>query len=40
MFAESEAVATSPIDAPRELRAREADEAQNWYKTITVDAFG
>ncbi len=39
-FAESEAVATSPIDAPRELRAREAGDAQNWYKTITVDAFG
>jgi len=40
LFAESEAVATSPVDAPRELRAREASDAQNWYKTITVDAFG
>jgi sulfide dehydrogenase [flavocytochrome c] flavoprotein chain len=40
LFAESEAVVTSPVDAPRELRAREASDAQNWYKTITVDAFG
>jgi len=40
LFAESEAVATSPVDAPRELRAREASAAQNWYQTITVDAFG
>jgi len=30
----------SPVDAPRELRAREADEAQKWFKTITVDTFG
>jgi sulfide dehydrogenase [flavocytochrome c] flavoprotein chain len=40
IFAEVEAVTTSPIDAPPELRAREADEARSWYKTITVDAFG
>ena len=40
MFAEVEGLTTSPVDAPRELRAREADEAQSWYKTITVDAFG
>jgi NADPH-dependent 2,4-dienoyl-CoA reductase/sulfur reductase-like enzyme len=39
MFAETEASA-SPVDAPRELRAREADTAQSWYKTITVDCFG
>ena len=38
-FAEIES-ATSPIDAPRELRAREADNAQGWFKTITGDAFG
>ena len=31
---------TSPVDAPREVRAREADNAQAWFKTITVDAFG
>ena len=40
LFAEIEGVTTSPIDAPREVRAREADNAQSWYKTITVDAFG
>jgi hypothetical protein len=39
-FAEVEAVVTSPVDAPREVRVREADEARSWYKTITVDAFG
>jgi sulfide dehydrogenase [flavocytochrome c] flavoprotein chain len=38
-FAEIEG-ATSPLDAPRELRAREADNAQAWFKTITGDAFG
>src|SRR3981081_1662277 len=40
MFAEIEGGGTSPVDAPRELRAREADEARSWYKTITVEAFG
>ena len=40
MFAEVEGLATSPVDAPREVRAREADEAKSWYRTITVDAFG
>jgi sulfide dehydrogenase [flavocytochrome c] flavoprotein subunit len=40
MFAEIEGGTTSPVDAPRELRAREADNAQSWYKTITADAFG
>jgi sulfide dehydrogenase [flavocytochrome c] flavoprotein subunit len=40
IFAEVEGGATSPVDAPRELRAREADEAQTWFKTITADAFG
>jgi NADPH-dependent 2,4-dienoyl-CoA reductase/sulfur reductase-like enzyme len=39
MFAEVEAT-NSPVDAPREVRAREADSAQAWFKTITVDAFG
>lgn len=38
-FAEIE-VHTSPVDAPLELRRREAEDAQAWYKTITVDAFG
>jgi len=40
MFAEIEGGKTSPVDAPREVRAREADNAQSWYKTITADAFG
>jgi sulfide dehydrogenase [flavocytochrome c] flavoprotein chain len=31
---------TSPIDAPREIRKQEAEKAQNWFRTITVDAFG
>jgi sulfide dehydrogenase [flavocytochrome c] flavoprotein chain len=39
MFAEIEG-ATSPVEAPREVRTREADNAQAWYKTITVEAFG
>jgi sulfide dehydrogenase [flavocytochrome c] flavoprotein subunit len=40
MFAEVEGGGTSPVDAPRELRRREAEDAQAWYKTITVEAFG
>ena len=40
IFAEVEGGATSPVDAPRELRAREADDAQKWFQTITADAFG
>jgi sulfide dehydrogenase [flavocytochrome c] flavoprotein chain len=40
MFAEIEGGGTSPIDAPREVRMREADNALAWYKTITVEAFG
>ena len=40
MFAEIEGGGTSPVDAPREVRMREADNAQSWYKAITVDAFG
>jgi NADPH-dependent 2,4-dienoyl-CoA reductase/sulfur reductase-like enzyme len=39
VFAEVEGGA-SPVDAPRELRAREAEDAQAWFKTITVEAFG
>ena len=38
-FAEVEG-ATSPVNAPREERAREAERAENWFKTITVDTFG
>jgi sulfide dehydrogenase [flavocytochrome c] flavoprotein subunit len=38
-FAEVEGM-TSPVDAPREVRAREAEQALHWFKTITVDTFG
>jgi sulfide dehydrogenase [flavocytochrome c] flavoprotein chain len=31
---------TSPLDAPREIRAREAGYARSWYQTITAEAFG
>ncbi|WP_426616219.1 FCSD flavin-binding domain-containing protein [Bradyrhizobium sp. McL0616] len=40
IFAEVEGGATSPFDAPRELRAREAAEAEHWFQTITADTFG
>jgi sulfide dehydrogenase [flavocytochrome c] flavoprotein chain len=40
IFAETEGGGTSPVDAPREVRAREAEAALTWYKTVTVDAFG
>jgi sulfide dehydrogenase [flavocytochrome c] flavoprotein chain len=39
-FAEVDGNITSPVDAPREVRQREAENAQAWFKTITVDAFG
>jgi len=38
-FAEVEST-TSPVNAPRDVRAREAEAAENWFKTITVDTFG
>jgi NADPH-dependent 2,4-dienoyl-CoA reductase/sulfur reductase-like enzyme len=38
-FAEVEG-STSPVDASREVRQQEAEKAQNWFKTVTVDAFG
>jgi NADPH-dependent 2,4-dienoyl-CoA reductase/sulfur reductase-like enzyme len=40
IFAETEGGATSPVDAPRDLRAREADDAKKWFSDITADAFG
>ncbi|MDA9498643.1 cytochrome C [Bradyrhizobium sp. CCBAU 11357] len=40
IFAEVEGGTTSPVDAPRELRAREATEAERWFETITADTFG
>jgi hypothetical protein len=38
-FAEVEG-ATSPVNATREVRQREAERAENWFKTVTVDSFG
>jgi NADPH-dependent 2,4-dienoyl-CoA reductase/sulfur reductase-like enzyme len=40
IFAEVEGGRSSPADAPREVRAREADDADRWFRTITVDSFG
>ncbi|WP_082908060.1 NAD(P)/FAD-dependent oxidoreductase [Bradyrhizobium neotropicale] len=40
IYAEVESGATSPVDAPRELRAREAADAEHWFQTVTADCFG
>lgn len=40
IFAEVEGGATSPVDAPRDLRAREAAEAERWFNTIMAETFG
>ena len=41
IFAEIEGSGfTSPVDAPRETRLREADIAQSWFHTITAETFG
>src|SRR3954454_24660999 len=40
LFNEVEGGGTSPLDAPRELRAQEAETALAWFKTITADTFG
>ena len=41
VFAEVEGSgSTSPVDASREVRQREADQAQSWFKAITVETFG
>ncbi|WP_298244000.1 NAD(P)/FAD-dependent oxidoreductase [uncultured Bradyrhizobium sp.] len=40
IYAEVEGGATSPVDAPRELRAREATEAERWFQTLTANTFG
>jgi sulfide dehydrogenase [flavocytochrome c] flavoprotein chain len=40
IFVEAEGGGASAVDAPRETRARDADEARKWYQTITGDAFG
>jgi NADPH-dependent 2,4-dienoyl-CoA reductase/sulfur reductase-like enzyme len=40
IFTEVEGGATSAVDAPRKVRAREAKEAQDWFTKITADNFG
>jgi sulfide dehydrogenase [flavocytochrome c] flavoprotein chain len=40
IFVEVEGGGTSPVDAPREVRAREAEDARRWFTAITVDSFG
>jgi sulfide dehydrogenase [flavocytochrome c] flavoprotein chain len=40
IFAEIEGGGTSPVDAPLDIRAKEAQAATDWYKTTTVNAFG
>ncbi len=40
IFAEVEGSAASAVDAPREVRAKEAKEAINWFQNITADNFG
>jgi sulfide dehydrogenase [flavocytochrome c] flavoprotein subunit len=31
---------TSPVEAPREMRAAEANDAAAWFRTITAEVFG
>ena len=40
IFAEVEGSTASAVDAPREVRAREANEAMAWFQKITADNFG
>jgi len=40
IFARLKAALHQPLDAPREVRMREAEQAQSWYKAITVETFG
>ena len=40
LFNEIEGGGTSPLDAPREARALEADTALKWFAAITADTFG
>jgi sulfide dehydrogenase [flavocytochrome c] flavoprotein chain len=40
IFAEVEGGATSPINAPPDIRKREADDALNWFRSITAESFG
>jgi sulfide dehydrogenase [flavocytochrome c] flavoprotein subunit len=40
IFAEVEGGATSPLNAPPDIRKREADDALNWFRSITAESFG
>jgi sulfide dehydrogenase [flavocytochrome c] flavoprotein subunit len=40
LFNEVEGGGTSPLDAPREVRAQEAQTALAWFTTITANTFG
>jgi sulfide dehydrogenase [flavocytochrome c] flavoprotein chain len=40
LYAEETAGVSSPADAPRELRAKEATDADAWFAKITKDVFG
>jgi NADPH-dependent 2,4-dienoyl-CoA reductase/sulfur reductase-like enzyme len=40
LYSEEAAGVSSPADAPREQRAKEAAEADAWFKTITGAVFG
>jgi sulfide dehydrogenase [flavocytochrome c] flavoprotein chain len=41
IFAEIEGTGfTSPVDAPRDIRLKEAEIAQAWFHTITAETFG
>jgi NADPH-dependent 2,4-dienoyl-CoA reductase/sulfur reductase-like enzyme len=40
LFNEVEGGGTSPLDAPPEVRAQEAQTALTWFTTITADTFG
>jgi NADPH-dependent 2,4-dienoyl-CoA reductase/sulfur reductase-like enzyme len=40
LFNEVEGGGSSPLDAPREVRAQEAETALTWFSTITANAFG
>jgi hypothetical protein len=31
---------TSPVDAPNDTRAKEAGEAESWFKSLTGEVFG
>src|SRR4051794_8672953 len=40
LFNEVEGGGPSSLDAPREVRAQEAETALTWFRTITADTFG